>query len=391
MTHKKSSACEVTVPETAPANTDHERGLFSAGPKLFRSSPLRGEAPAPLSEPPSKAPISGPGSHGKRMSTPQHQSETLFHRHPKNPILTAADWPYGINTVFNAGATLLPDGTTLLLCRVEDRRGHSHLCAARSKNGVDEWDIDPAPTLMPDPKNYPEELWGIEDPRITYVPELGKYVVVYTSFSASGPGVSLALTEDFRTFERYGDILPPEDKDAALLPRRIGNHWALLHRPVSGTLGANIWLSYSPDLRHWGSHRVILEARRGAWWDANKIGLSPPPIETPQGWLFLYHGVRKTAGGALYRLGLALFDLDTPEHCLRRGDSWIFSPEAPYERYGDVDNVIFPCGYTIAPDGDTLNLYYGGADSCIALATGSVRGLLDWLERDGKPDNASNE
>ena len=150
---------------------------------------------------------------------------------------------------------------------------------------------------MPDPKNYPEELWGIEDPRITYVPELGKYVVVYTSFSASGPGVSLALTEDFRTFERYGDILPPEDKDAALLPRRIGNHWALLHRPVSGTLGANIWLSYSPDLRHWGSHRVILEARRGAWWDANKIGLSPPPIETPQGWLFLYHGVRKTAGG----------------------------------------------------------------------------------------------
>jgi beta-1,2-mannobiose phosphorylase / 1,2-beta-oligomannan phosphorylase len=327
--------------------------------------------------------------HGTTMSVTQH--ENLFRRHPQNPILTAADWPYGINSVFNAAATLLQDGTTLLLCRVEDRRGHSHLCAARSQNGIDGWQIDPTPTLMPDPENYPEELWGIEDPRITYVPELAKYVVVYTAFSSSGPCVSLAVTEDFRTFERYGDIMPPEDKDAALLPHRIGDYWALIHRPVSGNLGANIWLSYSPDLRHWGSHRVILEARRGAWWDANKIGLSPPPIETEKGWLFLYHGVRRTAAGCLYRLGLALFDLRTPERCLRRGDSWIFNPEASYERFGDVDNVVFPCGYTIAKDGDTINLYYGGADSCIALATGSIRGLLAWLEKDGKPDNASKE
>src|SRR6266849_10840505 len=108
--------------------------------------------------------------------------EPLLLRHPANPILTGKDWPYSINSVFNAGATLLPDGTTLLLCRVEDRRGHSHLCAARSKNGVDGWEIDATPTLMPEPETHPEELWGIEDPRITYVPELKKYVIVYTSF-----------------------------------------------------------------------------------------------------------------------------------------------------------------------------------------------------------------
>src|SRR5512136_3165689 len=96
--------------------------------------------------------------------------EVLLRRHHHNPILTANDWPYPINSVFNAGATLLPDGTTLLLCRVEDRRGLSHLCAARSVYGVEDWQIDPRPTLMPDPDNYPEELWGIEDPRITYVP-----------------------------------------------------------------------------------------------------------------------------------------------------------------------------------------------------------------------------
>jgi predicted GH43/DUF377 family glycosyl hydrolase len=312
-----------------------------------------------------------------------NRHEVLFHRHPRNPILTVADWPYPVNSVFNPGAVRLRDGSTLLLCRVEDRRGLSHLCAARSPNGIDAWQIDPRPTLTPEPDQYPEELWGIEDPRITYVPELEQYAVVYTAFSRGGPGVSLALTEDFREFKRLGVIMPPLDKDAALLPHRIGPHWALIHRPTARQ-DAHMWISYSPDLRHWGSHRMILEARRGGWWDAEKIGLSPPPIATEHGWLVLYHGVRVTAAGSLYRLGLALFDLQTPERCLLRSDGWVFGPEAPYERFGDVNNVVFPCGYTIGSDGDTINLYYGGADTCVALATGSIRALLDWLARHGR-------
>jgi predicted GH43/DUF377 family glycosyl hydrolase len=244
--------------------------------------------------------------------------------------------------------------------------------------------VDAQPTMMPDTDNFPEELWGIEDPRITFVPELDKYVITYTAYSRVGPGVSLALTTDFRTFERYGVVMPPEDKDAALFPERIGDYWAMIHRPVT-PLGAHMWISYSPDLRHWGSHRLVLEARRGGWWDANKIGLSPPPIQTKDGWLVLYHGVRETVSGGLYRLGAALFDLQRPERCLVRGDSWIFGPETPYERHGDVANVIFPCGYTIAPDGDTLNLYYGSADTCIALATAKVSEIMNWLERHGTP------
>jgi predicted GH43/DUF377 family glycosyl hydrolase len=287
--------------------------------------------------------------------------------------------------VFNAASTKLKDGSTLLLCRVEDHRGHSHLCAARSPDGVTRWSIDPTPTLLPDPEHFPEELWGIEDPRITFLSELNQYAVVYTSYSRGGPGVSLALTEDFRKFERYGVIMPPEDKDAALLPRRIDGSWALLHRPTS-TLGAHIWISYSPDLRHWGRHRLILQARRGGWWDARKIGLSPPLIETPQGWLMIYHGVRNTAAGAIYRLGLALFEAEDPENCLLRGDSWIFGPEAPYERHGDVGNVVFPCGTTLDADGDGLNLYYGAADTCLSLARTSIRKLLEWLDRFGSPD-----
>jgi predicted GH43/DUF377 family glycosyl hydrolase len=219
----------------------------------------------------------------------------------------------------------------------------------------------------------------VEDPRITYVPELGKYAVVYTAYTRDGPGVSLAVTKDFHEFERYGVIMSPEDKDAALFPHRIEGQWVLIHRPVSAPR-AHMWISYSLDLRHWGDHKLILEARRGAWWDANKIGLSPPPIETPQGWLVIYHGVRQTPSGCIYRLGLALFDLREPERCLKRTDEYVFGPEEPYEQRGDVDHVVFPCGATVAPDGDTLRLYYGAADSSIALATGSIRAMLERLD-----------
>src|SRR5208283_1126950 len=110
---------------------------------------------------------------------------------------------------------------------------------------------------------------------------LSQYAIAYTAYGRGGPGVALALTRDFIHFERYGLIMPPEDKDACLLPRRINGHWALIHRAVN-------------------------------------------------------------AAGAIYRLGLALFDLDAPDHCLKRGDEWVFDPEEPYERHGDVDNVIFP-------------------------------------------------
>src|SRR6266513_246933 len=90
----------------------------------------------------------------------------LFHRHPSNPLLSAADWPYAAHSVFNPGATLLPSGETLLLVRVEDRRGISHLTAARSSDGISDWRVDAQPTFTAQPDAYPEELWGVEDARI---------------------------------------------------------------------------------------------------------------------------------------------------------------------------------------------------------------------------------
>ena len=302
----------------------------------------------------------------------------LFQRHPNNPIITVNHMPYPANSVFNAGVARVGK-ETLLLLRVEDRRGLSHLTVARSTDGVSNWRIHDRPSLMPSPETNPEETWGIEDPRITFLEEKKLWVVAYTAYSKAGPLVSLATTVDFDDFERIGPVLPPEDKDAALFPLRFGGRWAMIHRPVyaAGT-GAHIWISYSPDLKHWGDHRIIIHARKGAWWDSNKIGLSPPPLQTDEGWLVLYHGVKRNASGAIYRLGLALLDLQNPGRVIARSDQWVFQPEERYEVFGDVDKVVFPCGWL--RDGDTLRLYYGGADSCIALATASVSELLLWLK-----------
>jgi len=305
----------------------------------------------------------------------------LFERHPRNPILDASMLPYRANSVFNAAAAIV-DNETLLLLRVEDCRGISHLTVARSSNGIDNWRIDPKPALMPSPDRYPEEIWGIEDPRVIWLEEKEEWAVTYTAYSRGGPLVSLACTKNFRDFQRMGPVMPPEDKDAALFPRRFGGRWAMIHRPSTAFFAGRVhmWLSFSPDLKHWGDHQILIEAREGAWWDANKIGLSTPPMETEEGWLILYHGVRQTASGCLYRLGLALLDLEDPRKVLRRGDSWVFGPEQTFERIGDVGDVVFPCGWILDEDTRQVRMYYGAADTCICLATAKLRDLLDYLK-----------
>ena len=310
------------------------------------------------------------------------QGNGLFARHQGNPVLTAGDWPSPIRSVFNPGAVLLPDGDTYLLCRAVDHEMRSQLWGARSVDGLDGWQVEPAPALTPEPERYPLEALGIEDPRVVRLPELGCYAVTYTAYSSHGPCVGLALTDDFCVFQRYGVILPPPNKNAVLLPRRVGGRWALLHRPMIQDSG-DIWVSYSEDLRQWSDHRPVLCRRNDGSWDHQKIGSGPPPIETEAGWLLLYHCVGGSNGSLVYQVGVALLDRDDPSRCLRRGRGWVLEPDADYERSGDVKNIVFPCGVTVAEDGDTLRLYYGAGDSRVAVASGSISRLLDDLAMNG--------
>ena len=213
-------------------------------------------------------------------------SASLFTRHPGNPLLAPERWPYSINAVMNAGATRVKD-ETVLLCRVEDRRGFSHLTCARSRDGASNWVVDDRPALAYD-GTHAEEEWGLEDPRVTFVEELGRWIITYTAFGQDGPSISLAQTEDFKTFERLGLVMAPDDKNAALLPRRIRGEWLLFHRPTS-VQGAEVWLSRSSDLKSWRSPELVLGRRQGGWWDSARVGMGPPPIETDHGWLVVYH------------------------------------------------------------------------------------------------------
>ena len=311
-------------------------------------------------------------------------SNRLFLRSPGNPLLSPNRWPYPINAVMNAGATVV-DGETVLLCRVEDRRGISHLTVARSRDGVSNWIVQDSPLLSPD-AGHPEEAWGVEDPRLTRVDELDAWVIVYTAFGPGGPGISLATTQDFRSVKRLGLVRVPEDKNGALLPRRVGGEFVLFHRPVT-VIGAraDVWLSRSTDLRSWSSPEPVLDARGGGWWDSARVGMGPAPMETPDGWLVVYHGVRQTVAGSLYRAGLALLDLEAPSRVLRRSDEWVLGPSETYELTGDVPGVVFPCGLVHDPETDELRLYYGAADTCIGLATASLTEVLDYLRSCPEP------
>jgi predicted GH43/DUF377 family glycosyl hydrolase len=265
---------------------------------------------------------------------PTVRGAELFERHPGNPILTAGEWPYRVNAVFNPGAALV-DGETVLLARVEDRTGISHLTAARSTSGVDGWRIDPEPLLAPDTADE-TEVWGFEDARTVWVEELDRFAITCTAYGPAGPAVFLATTTDFSSVERYGIVKRAEDKNAALLPERVDGKWILFHRPMNafgGSRGA-IFLSRSDDLVSWSLPEPVLQPRRGAWWDSLRIGLGPPLIKTEHGWLLIYHGVKETVAGCIYRVGLAMLDLADPTRVLRRHPDWVFGPTAGYEREG---------------------------------------------------------
>ncbi len=300
-------------------------------------------------------------------------NEVMFARSPHNPLILAKNLPYQANAVFNAGAADLGDEVVLLL-RVESSSGRSHLIVARSRDGVRNWQVEDRALLHP-AEGIPYEANGVEDCRITRVEELKAWVLAYVAFSDQGPGVALAKTTDFRTVERLGLVFPPDDKNAAVFPRKFDGLYAMLHRPSAG--GGSIWISYSPDLLFWGKSQLVLAARGGPWWDAIRVGAGPPPIETEAGWLLIYHGVKVVAGGPIYRMSAALLDKNEPHRLIGRTRQWMLSPEESYERSGDAPNVVFACG-GIVRNGE-LRLYYGAADCSICLATARVDDILSIL------------
>jgi len=297
----------------------------------------------------------------------------IITRYEKNPILTKEDVPYQVATVHNAGVTKYKE-KYIMLFRSHLHNGRSIIGIAESLDGYD-FKVRPEPflTSSADGEFGEYEEYGVEDVRISNIDD--EYLLTYSAYSRHGVRIGLARTKDFETVERISLITQSDLRNVVIFPEKINGLYVRLDRPHSEISKWSIWISYSPDLIHWGNSKVIMKPET-YHWDEMKIGPGATPIKTDKGWLNIYHGVFETMAGAVYRLGVALHDQRDPSIILGVSDDWILQPEDPWEITGYVSNVVFTCG-AIAEDDESVKIYWGGADSVMCVGTANISDLVD--------------
>ena len=305
----------------------------------------------------------------------------IVRRYGQNPILTKAQIPYPVETVHNAAVVKHRD-KYIMLFRAQLRTGRSILGLARSHDGF-RFSADPAPFLTPaqDGPFAAYEEFGMEDPRIT--PMDGEYLITYSAYSRNGARIALAKTKDFEQVEKLALITEADHRNVVIFPEKLDGRYARLDCSYSEIAPWSIWISYSPDLRYWGDSELIIRPQP-YHWDERRIGPGAPPIKTPQGWLSIYHGGSQTTAGSVYRLGVALHDLQNPARIIGVGDSWILQPEDTWEITGNVHNVVFSCGAVAEPDG-SVKIYWGGAGTVMCVGEANIADLVALCLEHGRP------
>jgi predicted GH43/DUF377 family glycosyl hydrolase len=297
----------------------------------------------------------------------------LIKRYHNNPILTKDDVPYPVATIHNAGVVKFND-RYIMIFRSHKLNGRSILGKAESDDGF-VFKVDKEPFMVPAAEGIFKEYeeYGIEDPRIIYLD--GEYLITYSAYSRHGVRVGLAKTRDFKSIERFSLITEADYRNVVIFPEKFNGLYARLDRPHSEISPWSIWISYSPDLKYWGESKLIMKPLQ-YHWDEMKIGPGAPPIKTARGWLSIYHGVFPTMDGCIYRLGVALHNLEDPSKIIAVGDEWILQPEEVYEITGYVHNVVFTCGAVPEKDG-SIKIYWGGADKVMCVGTADIEDLVD--------------
>ena len=334
----------------------------------------------------------------KKMIEKFRGPENIMHRYEKNPIITLEDFPVPARAVFNCGQTMYEGQTILLIAAIyQDRKPNGSITGihvATSDDGI-HFEINPEPLCDKRdwagecPGNY--DCWVI-DPRVTKIDDT--YYIVrpaqvhcMPADAPAGPAAVLEKTKDFKTVEFVECIALPSNRVPCLFPEKINGQYVRLDRPYNivslenkgghslddKTVGG-IWISYSPDMIYWGKHRPLLYPPLS--YANYKVGPTPP-IKTKDGWLEIIHGVYKENREFCYSIGALLLDLNDPSKIIGVAEDCILTPNEPYEVKGMVDNVVFACGAIADEETDTIRIYYGAADTCIGLATGSLSELID--------------
>jgi beta-1,4-mannooligosaccharide/beta-1,4-mannosyl-N-acetylglucosamine phosphorylase len=305
-------------------------------------------------------------------------SRDVVWRHSANPIIGRHHMP-GVQGIYNSAVAPYGDGFVGVF-RLEKRTRFPHLHVGWSDDGLD-WHIEPEPVEF-EIGNLGLESDYAYDPRVCQID--GTYYVTWCG-GYNGPTISVAKTRDFETFERMENAFLPFNRNGVLFPRKIGGKYFMLSRPSDDghTPFGDIYLSQSPDMCHWGMHRLVMRrggSEVGQWWQRTKIGAGPIPIETDEGWLMIYHGVMDTCNGFVYSMGAALLDLDEPWRVRYRTNQHILTPEQDYEVSGHVPNVVFPCAALMDENRDRLAIYYGAADTSCCVAYARLDELVSFVK-----------
>ncbi len=308
-------------------------------------------------------------------------------RFSNNPIITPiAEHPWEAQATFNPGAVCI-GGKTHILYRAMSNDNVSTLGYASSIDGVNITERLEYPVYIPreefEVKKLPTGNSGCEDPRLTVIGD--RIYMCYTAYDGVVPprvAVSSISVVDFLAhnwnWERPRLLTAPgfDEKDACIFPEKFSQGYLVLHR-VNKVICGDYLSSLDFDLCTVKKCIKIAAATENEW-ENYKVGIAAPPVKTKYGWLLLYHGVSKVGTVYTYSISSLLLDLEDPTIVLARGTEPIFEPQEDYEKFGIVDNVVFPCGM-IMQEEDLLYIYYGGGDKVVGVAMMHVTSLVTAL------------
>jgi beta-1,4-mannooligosaccharide/beta-1,4-mannosyl-N-acetylglucosamine phosphorylase len=313
----------------------------------------------------------------------------VLKRYPGNPVLTADDVPYESTLVFNAGVVKFQGHYVMVFrndygCEGEGQMHGTNLGLAHSLDGLD-WQVEPEPCWSV----QTDEIQRVYDPRITIVEE--RSYLCFAVDTHHGIRGGIAHTPDFQHYDILS-MSAPDNRNMVLFPDKLRGNFVRLERPFPMYMRPgqqfDVWYSESPDGMHWGNARLVLAGEQVPWCNA-KIGPGAPPIRTSEGWLTFFHAVQRHDDRELpawhsgwrkeYMAGLMLLDLDEPWRVKAMAPGPVLRPEEDYELEGYRGSVIFPTG-AILEDSGEVKVYYGAADTVMALATAHVDDLLDICE-----------
>jgi beta-1,4-mannooligosaccharide/beta-1,4-mannosyl-N-acetylglucosamine phosphorylase len=295
-------------------------------------------------------------------------------RYSANPIIPRNLLPTS-NSIFNSAVVPFHNGYAGVF-RCDSRTRAMNIHSGCSQDGI-HWQLDPEPIewIYDNPDVGRSEY--CYDPRVVWLED--RYYVIWCN-GMHGPTIGLGYTFDFQKFHFLENALLPYNRNGVLFPRKVNGKYLLFSRPSdrSHTPFGDIFISQSPDLVHWGEHRFVMAPNGG--WQSTKVGAGPIPIETPEGWLMIYHGVLTSCNGFVYSFGAALLDLDQPWKVIYRTAPYLLSPQAYYECVGDVPNVVFPCAALLDAPTGRMAIYYGGADTVTALAFAHLDEVISYVK-----------